>query len=85
LYFMENRARLLDLASFLDRIDRYPEPEQGKKDFRYRSLQKALQVLIGPDSGRAAAIQKIFSDPTNEPIESAVGLVAHGAWNGGEQ
>jgi len=85
LYFIENRARLLDIASFLDRIDRYHESEEARNDFRYRSLQKALNVLLEPDQKRTQAIQRIFSDPTTEPIENAVGLKAYGAWDGGEK
>ncbi len=83
LYFIENRARLLDLASFLDRIDRYHESEAARNDFRYRSLQKALAVLLEAKPNRTKTIQRIFSDPTTEPIESAVGLKAFGAWDGG--
>ena len=30
LYFIENRARLLDIAAFLDRIDRYRGPEEAR-------------------------------------------------------
>lgn len=85
LYFVENRARLMDLASFLDRIDRYREPEEARRDFRYRALQKALAVLLESGQGRAAKIQGIFSDPTTEPIENAVGLKAYGAWDGGKK
>ena len=83
-YFIENRARLLDISSFLDRIERYPGAEAAKKDFRYLAFLHALDLLreSGPD--RTAAIQRSFSDPTTEPIESAVGLRAHGAWPGGK-
>jgi hypothetical protein len=85
LYFIENRARLLDIASFLDRIDRYPGADNARQDFRYQSFVKALQLLESAEGDRAAAIQRIFSDPTTEPLDSAVGLKAVGAWNGGLQ
>ena len=84
LYFIENRSRLLDIASFLDRIDRYAGAEAARKDFRYQALARALQQLDGETGGRTAAIQLIFSDPTSEPLESAVGLKAFGAWEGGD-
>ena len=83
LYFIENRSRLLDIASFLDRIDRYAGAEEAKKDFRYQALVRALQLLNGEQGDRTRAIQLVFSDPTSEPLESAVGLKAVGAWEGG--
>jgi hypothetical protein len=83
LYFIENRARLLDIASFLDRIDRHPEAEAARNDFRYKALKKGFEHLLSESAGRTAAIQTAFSDPTTEPLESAVGLKAHGAWDGG--
>lgn len=82
LYFIENRARLLDLASFLDRIDRYEGAAAAREDFRYRALMDAFELLKGDAPGRAGAIQLLFSDPTTEPLASAVGLKALGAWNG---
>lgn len=85
LYFIENRARLLDIAAFLDRIDRYAGATAARDDFRYRALLQAIELLSGPEGGRTAAIQQLFSDPTSEPLASAVGLRAVGAWNGGER
>lgn len=83
LYFIENRARLLDIASFLDRIDRYDGADEAKADFRYKAFVDALAILKTPDANRTAAIQNSLSDHTSEPIESAVGLKAVGAWDGG--
>ena len=82
LYFIENRAKLLDIASFLDRIDRYKESEEAKDDFRYASFMQALKVVIASNEDRTRAAQMIFSDKSTEPIESAVGLTAVGAWEG---
>lgn len=82
LYFIENRARLLDIASFLDRIDRYAGAEEARGDFRYRAFTRALGLLTGEGSDRTAAIQMFFSDRSVEPIDSAVGLKALGAWEG---
>jgi hypothetical protein len=81
-YFIENRARLLDIASFFDRIDRYAASEEARGDFRYRSLLRALKTLLATEGDRVKAIQMIFSDTSVEPIESAVGLKAFGAWEG---
>ena len=85
-YFLENRARLLEIAAFLDRIERAPDGASARSDFRCRSFLKAIGLLLeGTGSGRTKAIQLSFSDPSSEPIESAVGLKAHGAWDGGGQ
>jgi hypothetical protein len=82
-YFIENRARLLDIASFLDRIDRYAGSEGARADFRYRSFLRALKTLLETESDRTKAIHMIFSDASAEPIDNAVGLKAFGAWDGG--
>ncbi len=82
--FLENRARLLEMAAFLDRIERSSDADAGKSDFRYRALVNGIRLLLDKtDAGRTRAIQLNFSDPTSEPIADAVGLKAHGAWNGG--
>jgi hypothetical protein len=83
LYFIENRARLLDIASFLDRIDRYEGAAEARQDYRYRAFVHALDLLNCSGSERTVAIQLSLSDPSHEPIESAVGLKAFGAWQGG--
>ena len=82
LYFIENRSRLLDIASFLDRIDRHEGAEEAKADYRYRAFERIIELLSQPGGGRTKAIQVALSDPTTEPLESAVGLKAWGAWKG---
>lgn len=84
LYFLENRARLLEIASFLDRLDRAPEREGEEGDFRRRAFLAALELLLEPGGDRTRAIQLSLSDPSAQPIESALGLKACGAWRGGE-
>lgn len=82
--FLENRARLLEMAAFFDRIERSADAAAGKSDFRYRALVNGIRLLLDEtDAGRTRAIQLNFSDPTSEPIADAVGLKAHGAWKGG--
>jgi hypothetical protein len=85
LYFIENRARLLDIASFLDRIDRYEGAGEAKDDFRYKAFIHAIDLLRNSGKERTASIQRSFSDQTVEPLESAVGLKAFGAWDGGKR
>jgi hypothetical protein len=83
LYFMENRARLLEIASFLDRIDRARDAGELRDDPRYLCFTKALGLLLERGE-RTKAIQLSLSDPTCEPIASAKGLKAVGAWQGGK-
>lgn len=86
-YFLHNRAGLLDLAAFLDRVDRAQDPDQARSDPRHVALMTALETIISAGPGeRAQAVQLCFSDPTSEPLESAAGLKgAHGAWFGQDQ
>ena len=81
-YFIENRSRMLDIAAFLDRIERYEGAAAAQADFRYQAFMKIIDLLKVPGSGRAKAIQLALSDPTSEPLASAVGLRAYGAWDG---
>ncbi len=82
-YFLENSARLLEVAAFLDRVDRSGAPEEARSDFRYRALRRAIDGLGSWEGDRARSVQLTFSDPTSEPIESAAGMKgAFGAWDG---
>ena len=78
LQFIEARHKLLDLAAFLDRIDRHP----GESDFRFESMKKALVILLSDRPDRAKAVLEALSDPTIEPIPKAVTQGATGAWSG---
>ncbi len=49
LYFLEHRAKLLDLAAFLDRYDR----AGGEGDFRIDAFREAVKILTEPAPGRA--------------------------------
>jgi len=85
LYFIENRSRLLDIASFLDRIDRYEGAEEARADYRYQAFVKIIELLGEPGGSRTKSIQLALSDPTTEPLASALGLKAWGAWQGEAQ
>ncbi|RJR32367.1 MAG: hypothetical protein C4576_30510 [Desulfobacteraceae bacterium] len=79
--FLENRAMLLEIASFLDRLDRAGEPQAGKSDFRYVSLRTALKILSDTSGAKTQRILQIFSDQSTTPLSSANGLkAASGAW-----
>jgi hypothetical protein len=78
LYFMDARSKLIDLAAFLDRVER----SEGEADFRLPALRKALGELQSSSSGKAKAVLLSLSDPTVEPIPKAPGKGACGAWPG---
>ncbi|RQW78094.1 MAG: hypothetical protein EHM51_00650 [Geobacter sp.] len=82
LYFIEYRAKLLDLAAFFDRIDRYDGKEQAQADFRYKSLLEMLD-LISCGENRVKNILISLSDPTLVAIaDSEATAKASGAWRG---
>ncbi len=75
--FMDARHKLLDLAAFLDRVERY----QQQDDFRVAALYKAIECLQGADGvTRTEAIQLLLSDPSTDPIPAAHTKGATGAW-----
>ncbi len=81
LYFIEARARLIDLAAFLDRVERAP----GEADYRLAALRGALEEMTRRPAGdeeRAKAVLMALSDPTTEPLEAATTKSAAGAWPG---
>lgn len=78
LYFMEARSKLIDLAAFLDRVER----AEGEADFRLEALQQALRHLEAPGTDRARQVLLALSDPTSHPIPTAPAKGAVGAWKG---
>jgi hypothetical protein len=79
LYFMDARCKLIDLAAFLDRVDR----AEGQADFRLDALRQALKALEGSASNRAERVLLSLSDPSVEPIAAATTKAACGAWKQG--
>ncbi len=74
---MDARFKLIELAAFLDRLDR----AEGQADFRFDAFRKALRELDGDKPERAKQVLLAFSDTTTKPIEKAPGKGAIGAWN----
>ena len=68
-YFIENRNRLIEIAAFLDRLDR-ADPTVAESDFRMQAFADALALLASGSSNRVADIQTLMSDPTTEPLET---------------
>ena len=83
-YFVENRNRLLEVAAFLDRLER-ADPTHATDDFRKKAFAAALAGLSEPSANHVAQMQMLLSDPTQEPIatldrKSAIG--AYDRWSG---
>jgi hypothetical protein len=78
LYYLEARAKLIDLAAFLDRLDR----ATGDGDFRLAAFHQALEQLKPSATARAERVLLALSDPTSEPIPTATTKAACGAWPG---
>ena len=75
LQFIDARHKLIDLAAFLDRIDRHP----GEQDYRYAAFKNALPILLSGRPDRARAVLESFSDHSTEVSSSAPFQGAFGA------
>lgn len=77
LYFMDARCKLIDIAAFLDRLDRH----SGTADFRHPSFLTALQAMQAPAPGktRVQTVLESLSDHSTEPAEKAGIQFAWGA------
>lgn len=78
--FVPVRARLLEVAAFLDRVERHDVAD----DFRCVALRDAARVLVDGQPDRARRILEALSDPTTEPDAVSTGKAAFGAWRRGD-
>jgi hypothetical protein len=71
--FIAHRAKLLDIAAFLDRCDRASNYAEGKQenDPRLADFQHAIELLHCGQPDRAKLILEHFSDLTPQPSEAA--------------
>jgi hypothetical protein len=76
LYFLDARHKLIELAAFLDRVER----ADGKDDFRLKSFRAALGELTNNKKEKAKNVLLAFSDPTTKPIAKATIKSACGAF-----
>lgn len=82
-YFLEHRAKLIDIAAFLDRVDRAGGVGD---DFRLAAFRKALAVCLEGKPERARRVLEVFSDPTEDLLASAQGMKgACGAYPGARE
>lgn len=75
LQFIDARARLIDLAAFLDRLDRH----DGEADIRLEYFKGAIGILSEDRPDRAKAVLDKFSDMTTDLPETAPFQGATGA------
>jgi len=75
--FVPVRAKLIEVAAFLDRVERHGVDG----DFRCEALRKAAQVLLDGYPERARRILESLSDPTDVPDDLSTGKPALGAWH----
>jgi hypothetical protein len=66
------RAKLLEIAAALDRVDR--ARGSGDTDPRRTQVQAAIQVLLRPEDDRAEQVQLIFSRPYEDGWQTQLGL-----------
>lgn len=78
LYFMDARCKLIDLAAFIDRVER----STGDEDFRMKAFRQALAELSSGNTEKAKRVLLSLSDPSTEPIPAATTKAACGAWAG---
>jgi len=74
--FIGVRAKLIEVAAFLDRVERHRVAD----DFRCAALREAAEVLVDGRAERARRILERLSDPTTTPDEKTSGKAALGAW-----
>lgn len=88
-YFLEHRAKLVDIAAFLDRVERAQSVGvDERQDFRVAALLEAVKILRDGQPERARRILELLSDTSTELIENArsKGAVGASPWpdtNGG--
>ncbi len=76
-YFLEHRAKVIDIAAFLDRIDR--AQGEGADDYRRAALEACCAILVDGRPNRARRVLELLSDHTAEPIAKAPMKGATGA------
>jgi hypothetical protein len=77
LQFIDARARLIDIAAFLDRLDR--QEGEGEGDIRLKYYKATLPILLEDRPDRAKAVLEAFSDHSEELTDTAPFQGATGA------
>jgi hypothetical protein len=82
--YLPVRAKILEIAAALDRIDRADGTSAegtstdgaSESESSREQLQQALGVLLQSESGRAERVQNIFSLPYDQDWQHAFGLTS---------
>lgn len=82
LFFLENRAKVLDLAAFMDRFERNPCFKDLASDPRWIGICRSIEILNDGSPDRAKRILELWSDPTEEPVPTVSSKGALGVWPG---
>ena len=77
-WFMDHRVQVLDLAAYLDRLERARELD-AEGDFRMRSVRAAIAILVDGRGDRVRRVQLAFSDPDTTLLASLDRKNAFGA------
>ncbi|WAC18454.1 hypothetical protein OVA24_14560 [Luteolibacter sp. SL250] len=75
LQFIDARHKLIEVAAFLDRIDRHT----GEDDYRIAALKKTLPILLEDRPDRARGVLEALSDHSTELSHTALFQGAFGA------
>jgi hypothetical protein len=75
LYFLDARHKLIEIAAFLDRVERADGPD----DFRLAAFREALGKLSADGKHRVKNALLAFSDHSTELVDQAPGKGAVGA------
>ncbi len=81
-YFIEHRAKLLDVAAFLDRCDRATgglSDAPQNDDFRLEAMRRAVAMLDDGNPERTRRILEQLSDLSSTPLDVSPGGGASGA------
>ena len=80
--FIEARGRVLDVAAFLDRVQRASPaagaPTDAMTDDRVRAICEAMRLALDGQPERARRILELWSDSSTEPAAHADGKAARG-------
>ncbi len=76
--FMDARFKLIDIAAFLDRVQKAGQED----DFRVQALKSAIALLHSAEPHRAKEVLLSLSDPSTQPIAKATMQGALGAYRG---
>ncbi len=74
--FLEVRAKLLEVAATLDRIDRSSrdEPLDSPAKQKRELLGQAIAIVASADPNRAEQLQQLFSRPYEEDWRKTMGV-----------